>query len=80
MAKPTAEELGVDPAALSWHRSGAGEDALEVAFVTVPGQAGATWVLLRTAAEPDGRILVYDRNEWECFLDGARGGEFDDAL
>jgi len=24
-------------------------------------------------------VLVYDRNEWECFLDGVRGGEFDDA-
>jgi hypothetical protein len=24
-------------------------------------------------------VLVYDRHEWECFLDGARNGEFDDA-
>jgi hypothetical protein len=24
-------------------------------------------------------VLVYDRNEWECFLDGVRAGEFDDA-
>ena len=24
-------------------------------------------------------MLVFDRNEWECFLDGARNGEFDDA-
>jgi hypothetical protein len=22
---------------------------------------------------------VFDRNEWDCFLDGARNGEFDDA-
>jgi hypothetical protein len=22
---------------------------------------------------------VFDRHEWECFLDGARKGEFDDA-
>jgi hypothetical protein len=22
---------------------------------------------------------VFDRHEWECFLDGARNGEFDDA-
>lgn len=22
---------------------------------------------------------VFDRNEWECFLDGVRKGEFDDA-
>jgi hypothetical protein len=36
-------------------------------------------VLMRVAADPDGRVLVFDRNEWECFLDGARKGEFDDA-
>ena len=34
---------------------------------------------MRVAADPDGRVLVFDRNEWECFLDGARKGEFDDA-
>jgi hypothetical protein len=22
---------------------------------------------------------VFDRNEWECFIDGVRNGEFDDA-
>jgi hypothetical protein len=35
------------------------------------------WVLLRVAGDPAGRVLVYDRVEWRCFLDGARGGEFD---
>jgi hypothetical protein len=34
---------------------------------------------MRVTGDPDGRILVYDRHEWECFLDGARGGEFDDG-
>jgi hypothetical protein len=24
-------------------------------------------------------VLVYDRHEWVCFLDGVRKGEFDDA-
>jgi hypothetical protein len=38
-----------------------------------------TWILMRVAGDPDGRVLVYDRNEWECFLDGVRAGEFDDA-
>ena len=37
------------------------------------------WVLMRVAGDPEGRILVFDRHEWECFLDGARKGEFDDA-
>jgi hypothetical protein len=37
------------------------------------------WVLMRVTDDPEGRVLVFDRNEWECFLDGARKGEFDDA-
>jgi len=44
------------------------------------GQPDRTeWVLMRVAGDPAGRVLVYDRNEWECFLDGVRGGEFDDG-
>jgi hypothetical protein len=42
--------------------------------------AGAgPWVLMRVAGDPAERVLVYDRFEWECFLDGAKNGEFDDA-
>jgi len=40
-------------------------------------RAGALWVLLRVAGDPAGRVLVYDRTEWACFIDGVRGGEFD---
>jgi hypothetical protein len=36
-------------------------------------------VLMRVAGDPAGRVLVYDMNEWTCFLDGVRNGEFDDA-
>jgi Domain of unknown function (DUF397) len=44
------------------------------------GRAGRTeWVLMRVAGDPAGRVLVYDRHEWECFLDGVRGGEFDEG-
>ena len=45
------------------------------------GTAGAPgpWILMRVAGDPDRRVLVFDRHEWECFLDGARKGEFDDA-
>jgi Domain of unknown function (DUF397) len=45
-----------------------------------PGPAGHTeWVLMRVAGDSAGRVLVYDRHEWECFLDGVRGGEFDEG-
>jgi hypothetical protein len=33
---------------------------------------------MRVAGDQAGRVLVFDRNEWECFLDGVRSGEFDD--
>ena len=77
--KPTVAELGIDVAAQRWRRSGEGDGAIEVAMVTEPGRQGAGWVLMRVAGDPAGRVLVYDRHEWECFLDGVRNGEFDDA-
>jgi len=87
-AKPTVRDLGLDLAAQAWQRSGdgAGAGAIEVAFVQ-PGPAAhpelaasaGQWVLMRVTGDPEGRVLVFDRNEWECFIDGARNGEFDDA-
>jgi hypothetical protein len=93
-SKPTTEDLGIDPDAVDWQRSGPGNDdagdgSIEIAFVRGSGTAGdggsrvppvpADWVLMRVAGDPDRRVLVFDRHEWECFLDGARKGEFDDA-
>jgi hypothetical protein len=87
--KPTVAELGIDVTAQSWHRSGEGDGAIEVAIVVAPGRAprdgepagpGGDWVLMRVAGDPAGRVLVYDRHEWECFLDGVKSGEFDDLL
>jgi hypothetical protein len=79
-SKPTVFELGIDLAAQAWQRSGQGDGAIEVAFARTPGAAAQPeWVLLRVAGDPDQRVLVFDRHEWECFLDGARHGEFDDA-
>ena len=77
--KPTPGELGIDLDAATWARSGEGDGAIEVAFPLSERWARGDWVLMRVAGDPAGRILVFDRNEWECFLDGARNGEFDDA-
>jgi hypothetical protein len=49
--------------------------AIEVAVAERHGDQ--TWVLVRVARDPAGRVLVYDQHEWECFLDGVRNGEFD---
>jgi hypothetical protein len=79
---------GIDPSALLWrlpNELGADwpaaradrdrpEGELEVAIA--PRAGGGNWVLLRVAGDPAGRVLVYDDHEWECFLDGARRGEF----
>jgi hypothetical protein len=75
--KPTIEGLGIDVSAQDWQRSGAGDGAIEIAVVG-EGTA-AEWVLMRVSGDPAARVLVYDRNEWECFLDGVRAGEFDAA-
>jgi hypothetical protein len=77
--KPTPEQLSIDPGALAWTRSGDGDGSIEVAFPLSPRWARGDWVLVRVAGDPAARILVFDRNEWECFIDGARNGEFDDA-
>jgi hypothetical protein len=91
-AKPAVEALGIDVSSLAWRRSGgtgsgaAGPSAadsdpdvspgaIEVAVVERAGQQ--TWVLVRVAGDPAGRVLVYDQHEWACFLDGVRKGEFD---
>jgi len=76
-AKPTVAALGIDVAAQAWQRSGDGDGAIEIAFAR--DSAGAGWVLMRVAGDPAGRVLVYDRHEWACFLDGVKKGEFDDA-
>src|SRR5215471_9291247 len=84
-SKPTVADLGIDVAAQRWHRSGTGAGSIEVALIRAEDSAGpgdatvglsGDWVLLRVAGDPSGRVLVYDRHEWECFLDGVRNGEF----
>jgi hypothetical protein len=81
-AKPTVSELGIDPAAQVWRRSGRGDGAIEIAFARAPdpeSPGSGCWVLMRVTGDPERRVLVFDHHEWECFLDGARHGEFDGA-
>ena len=74
--KPTPQQLGISLDAQEWQRSGDGDGCIEVAMPEGSWEPG-DWVLMRKAG--DSRVLLFDRNEWECFLDGARKGEFDDA-
>jgi hypothetical protein len=75
--KPTAADLGIDPLELAWERSGEAAGSIEIAFPRSSRWACGDWVLMRVAGDPAERVLVFDRNEWECFIDGARNGEFD---
>jgi hypothetical protein len=77
--KPTVESLGIDLGAQHWRRSGTGSGAIEVALVSGADGTGIEWVLMRVCDDPQGRVLVYDAFEWECFLDGVRKGEFDEG-
>jgi Domain of unknown function (DUF397) len=77
--KPAVDGLGIDVTAQSWQRSGDGRGSIEVAFVSNGDDTNVDWVLMRVAGDPAGRVLVYDLNEWACFLDGVQNGEFDDA-
>jgi hypothetical protein len=72
VGKPTIEELGIDPHAAEWSRTGTDAQGFEVAFF-------GEWILVRLADKPDGPVLVYNHHEWRCFLDGAKAGEFDDV-
>jgi hypothetical protein len=77
--KPTPTDLGIDPGQLSWEQSGERDGSIEVALPLSDRWSRGDWVLMRVTGDPEARILVFDRNEWECFLDGARNGEFDHA-
>jgi hypothetical protein len=77
--KPTTEDLGIDLAVLAWERSGAADGSIEIAFPLSCRWTRGDWVLMRVAGDQAGRVLVFDRNEWECFIDGVRNGEFGDA-
>jgi hypothetical protein len=78
--KPTVEELseqlGVRVDDLPWQTSGQGTGMFQVAIVRPHDDV--IWILVRLQGEPD--VQVYNRHEWECWLDGVHRGEFDDLL
>lgn len=78
--KPEPADLGIDVKRLDSQRSGDSPGGIEIAVPDVDGWVRGDWVLMRIADDDSDRVLVFDRNEWTCFLDGARKGEFDDAV
>lgn len=68
--KPTFENLNLDLDLIEWRQTAAGEEVL----VAIVEALGRRWVLVRSP----GLVSVFSEHEWECFLDGAKKGEFDD--
>lgn len=66
--------MSVDLSRAVWRKSTKSgpwtEACVEVAFVD-----GATAV--RDSKNPTGPVLVFTPKEWDAFVDGAKGGEFD---
>lgn len=60
---------------LTWRKarrsSAEGSGCVEVADLPGGGRA------VRDSKNPGGAILSFTAHEWECFIDGARHGEFD---
>jgi len=54
----------------STRSSGNCDNCVEVAFVD-----GA--IAVRDSKDPHGPALIYTRDEWDAFLHGVKGGEFD---
>jgi Domain of unknown function (DUF397) len=71
--KSTASSETANCVEVAYHKSTAssGGACVEVAGCTCDE------VRVRDSKDPDGPVLVFTRDEWRAFLDGAKKGEFD---
>ncbi|WP_330181382.1 DUF397 domain-containing protein [Nocardia sp. NBC_01503] len=70
-----ATRIDIDGAQLAWRKStfsNPSGNCVELAKLA-NGE-----VAMRNSRDPEGSVLVYTRPEIECFLLGAKSGEFDD--
>jgi Domain of unknown function (DUF397) len=69
----------LDLAGAVWRRAPGSRPAEPlVEYTFVRHDDGATYVVLRDAAAPDGPYQVYTRAEWEAFVGGIGDGDFDE--
>ncbi|WP_194894615.1 DUF397 domain-containing protein [Catenulispora pinisilvae] len=64
-----------DSGELTWRKSSQSANNPTCAEVAWPPGGD---VLVRHSLEPHGPVLRFTRAEWDSFLVGAKGGEFDD--
>ncbi|GAA0517144.1 hypothetical protein Ade02nite_84610 [Paractinoplanes deccanensis] len=65
----------VERQALNWRtaKKSGGDNCIEVAH-------WGDMVAFRHSRRPDGEVIIYTKEEFDAFLDGAKKGEFDDFL
>lgn len=77
MSTPSTDGAGLPhPGGASWRTSSYSQDGgacVEAAFLPDGG------VALRHSKDPAGPVLRYTRPEWQAFVRGVKGGEFDEA-
>jgi hypothetical protein len=69
----TPEEL----AGVAWHISTYSANSSAECVEAGPLSDGTERVAVRHSHHPDGKVILYTRQEWEAFIAGAKGGEFD---
>jgi hypothetical protein len=66
------DKYDIDLVGAAWRKSTkSGNDGGCVEYA----QVGA-FVAIRDSRNPDREPLIFDANEWDCFLDGVAKGEF----
>lgn len=69
----TPDEL----AAVAWHISTYSANSDAQCVEAGPLGDGSDRVAVRHSRRPDAETILYTRGEWEAFINGAKGGEFD---
>ena len=62
---------------MAWHISTRSADNGPNCVEAGPVLDGSGRVAVRHSRRPDAEVIVYSRAEWDAFLAGAKGGEFD---
>ena len=65
-----------DNQALSWRKATASNTGGCVEVAATPDGG----VAVRDSKQPRGAMLCYSAYEWQCFLTGAKAGEFDELI
>jgi hypothetical protein len=65
--------VNIDLSGAAWRKSQMSQDGGGCVEVADLGDH----IAVRDSKNPDGPALIFTKFEWQCFLDGARKGEFD---